>query len=66
MIKNITRIGKINLLLGAIFIITGLLLFEQKFVNEIDFKEQGIALPFIFLGIALFISAFFQKKAENE
>lgn len=64
--KNFSRIGKINVLGGALFIISGLLLFVQKFENEFVLKEQGIAIPFVTLGIALFISAFFLQKNDNK
>jgi uncharacterized membrane protein HdeD (DUF308 family) len=64
--KNFSRIGKINVLVGALFIISGLLLFVQKFENEFVLKEQGIAIPFVTLGIALFISAFLLQKNDNK
>lgn len=63
--KNLSRFGKINVLIGALFIISGLLLFVQKFENEFVMKEQGIAIPFVLLGIALFLSALLLQKKEN-
>ena len=63
--KNLSRFGKINVLIGALFIICGLLLFAQKFQNEFILKEQGIAISFVSLGIALFTSAFYLQKNEN-
>lgn len=63
--KNLTRFGKINGLIGALFIISGLLLFVQKFENEFILKEQGVAIPFVLLGIALFLSAFLLQKNEK-
>jgi hypothetical protein len=63
--KNLSRFGKINVLIGALFIISGLLLFVQKFENEFVMKEQGIVIPFVLLGIALFLSALLLQKKEN-
>ena len=63
--KNLSRFGKINVLIGALFIISGSLLFVQKFENEFILKEQAVAIPFVLLGIALFISAFVLQKKEN-
>ena len=60
--KNLSRFGKINVVIGALFIICGLLLFVQKLENEIILKEQGVAIPFVLLGIALFTSAFMLQK----
>lgn len=63
--KNLTRFGKINVLIGALFIISGLLLFVQKFENEFILKEQGVAIPFVLLGIALFFSALLLQQNER-
>lgn len=60
--KNLTLFGKVNLGLGIILFIFGVILFIQKLDESFIFKEQYLSLSFICLGISLFFSSYLAKK----
>lgn len=53
--KNLTLFGKVNLGIGIVFFILGIILFVQKFQDAFVLQEQSLSISFICLGMAIFL-----------
>ncbi|GAA0445468.1 MAG: hypothetical protein ACQEWU_16040 [Bacillota bacterium] len=63
--RNLPLYGKVNIIIAAVFMITGILLFIQRLGAVFEWRDQYLSLSFIFLGSALFLSTIRLKKKKN-
>jgi uncharacterized membrane protein HdeD (DUF308 family) len=60
--KGLTRIGKMNVAFGLVFIIIGLLLLVPNLDHGLVLKENQLTIAFLCLGMALICSAMYLKS----
>ncbi|MGJ9460632.1 hypothetical protein [Oceanobacillus sp. CF4.6] len=60
--KKLSLVGKINFVLGIIFLLLGIYLFIQELSAGFSLKDFPQSIAFILIGITIFLSASFYKK----
>ncbi|MBN6886460.1 uncharacterized membrane protein HdeD (DUF308 family) [Cytobacillus horneckiae] len=60
--SNLTRAGKINIILGIIFCLLGAYLFYEQFNNVFVLQEQYLSISFICIGTSFILASSMMKK----